>query len=389
VGKVRSGNFGGFEVGCQTMKIALVHDDLIQRGGAERLFLAMIEVFPGADVFVSMVSDHWETQNSKLKTSFMQRLPFKEKLYRHYFMFYPLAFESFDFAGYDVVLSSSTRFAHGVITRPETLHICYMNTPPRMFWEPFEYFEESPALRLFISPFLSWLRVWDRTAAQRPDVLIANSKTPQARIKKYYGRDSNIIYPFVDLERFRIHPNENSPLDYSNLNTFGYFLVVSRLTSWKKIDIAIEACNQLKLPLKIIGEGHDLPRLKKLAGPNIEFLGRLTDKEVVRYYKNCRALIFPQKEDFGITPLEAMAAGKSVIAFKAGGALETVIEGKTGEFFYPQTTSALVEVLKHYDTVQYHSENCRAQAERFGKERFQRELKSFVEESYEEHTRLL
>lgn len=332
----------------------------------------------------------------------MQHLPFKEKLYRHYFLLYPLAFESFDLTGYDVVLSSSTRFAHGVITRPETLHICYMNTPPRMFWEPQTYFEQNAPLSFLLSPFLSYLRMWDYSAAQRVDYFIANSKTPQARIKKYYGRESHIIYPFVDLVRFQ-NNSENSvnqrvrnsgssdilkhrSTDAPSRSEFSdYFLVVSRLTAWKRIDVAIEACNQLKLPLKIIGEGPDRQRLEKLAGPTVELLGRLTDEEVVSYYKSCRALIFPQKEDFGITPLEAQAAGKPVIAYKAGGALETVIEGKTGEFFYPQTVEALVKTLSHFDAAQYQSGDCYAQARKFSKERFQRELKNFVEKCYEKH----
>ncbi len=369
------------------IKIALVHDDLIQRGGAERLFCAMIETFPKVDVFTSMISDHWKSQISNLKTSFMQKLPLKEKFYRHYFPLYPLAFESFDFTGYGVVLSSSTRFAHGVVTRPETLHICYMNTPPRMFWEPQTYFENFPyPFKSLLNPFLSYFRLWDYAAAQRVDYFIANSKTPQARIRKYYGRDSHIIYPFVDLERFDKGVADSPTRRVTGLQPDGFFLVVSRLTAWKRIDIAIEAGNRLKLPLKIIGEGPDFERLKKLAGPTVELLGRLTDEEVVSYYKSCRALIFPQKEDFGITPLEAQAAGKPVIAFGAGGALETVIEGKTGEFFYPQTVEALTKALEHFDTAQYHSEDCRKQAEKFSKERFQSELKSFVEESYEKHS---
>lgn len=380
------------------MKIALVHDDLIQHGGAERLFEAMMEIWPKADVFTSMTTwdrnpsgldDDWSTRRvDKLQTSFMQRLPFKEKLYRHYFPLYPLAFESFDFIDYDVVLSSSSRFAHGVVTRPETLHICYMNSPGHMLWEPRTYFSSS-ALQLFSSPFLNYLRLWDYAAAQRVDHFVANAKTPQARIKKYYGRDSKIIYPFVDLERFAdsstLRVNEKT----LRVSLGDYFLIVSRLTAWKRIDIAIEACNQLKRPLKIIGEGPDFQRLKNLAGPTVEFLGRLTDEEVVGYYQGCRAFLFPQKEDFGITPLEAQAAGKPVIAFKAGGALETVIGGKTGEFFYPQTVDALVKSLKNFGPEKYQSENCRQQAEKFSKKRFQTELKGFVEKAYEKHTRVL
>ncbi len=407
------------------MKIALVHDDLIQHGGAERLFLAMVEIFPEADVFTSMTTwarnpsgldDDFSTR--RVEKSFMQKLPFKEKLYRHYFPLYPLAFESFDFTGYDIVLSSSSRFAHGVVTRPETLHICYMNSPGHMLWEPHAYFENFPyPFKSLLNPFLSYLRLWDYAAAQRVDYFIANSKTPQARIKKYYGRDSKVIYPFVDLERFRNNSEQLSESDSQNVRkserqkirnsetpTFrssefsgrpsysefsDYFLVVSRLAAWKKIDIAIRACNKLQLPFKIIGEGPDRQRLEKLAGPTVELLGRLTDEEVVSYYQNCRALIFPQKEDFGITPLEAMAAGKPVIAFKAGGALDTVIGGKTGEFFFPQTAGALVKVLKNFKTAQYSSEDCRRRAEQFSQERFQKELKNFVEETYEKHARPL
>jgi len=391
------------------MKIALVHDDLIQHGGAERLFEAMMETFPEADVFTSMTT--WESSPKgrnpsgldddgptrrvnrvgKVQTSFMQKLPLKEKLYRHYFMLYPLAFESFDFTNYDVVLSSSTRFAHGVITRPETLDICYMNSPGRMFWEPHTYFSSSPP-HLLTSPFVSYLRLWDYTAAQRVDHFIANAKTPQARIKKYYGRDSEVIYPFVDLERFAVgirqqalgNSKENQTNAYS-LMPNAYFLIVSRLAAWKRIDIAIEACNQLKLPLKIIGEGPDFPRLKKLAGPTVELLGRLTDEEVVSYYQSCRAFLFPQKEDFGITPLEAQAAGKPVVAYKDGGALETVVEGKTGEFFHPQTAKSLAETLRYFDTVQYQSEDCLSQAGRFSKCCFQTKLKDFITECYEKH----
>jgi glycosyltransferase involved in cell wall biosynthesis len=409
------------------MKIALVHDDLIQHGGAERLFEAMTGVWPEADVFTSMTT--WPTRRvDKIQTSFMQHLPFKEKLYRYYFPLYPLAFESFNSTKYDVVLSSSTRFAHGVITRPETLHICYMNTPPRMFWEPQVYFDNFPyPFRSLLNPFLSYLRLWDYAAAQRVDYFIANSKTPQARIKKYYGRDSQVIYPFVDLERFqpalfgqhfqsdaaaissvtnRESPAaaKRSPSNHLNFGhgihrarltihsssaalqaESGYFLIVSRLATWKKIDIAIEACNQLQLPLKIIGEGPDKHRLQKIAGPTVELLGRLTDEEVVGYYQKCRALIFPQKEDFGITPLEAMAAGKPTIAYRAGGALETVIGGQTGELFSPQTTGALTKVLKNFDPRKYRAEDCRKQAEKFSKQRFQNELKNFVEECYQKH----
>jgi len=245
-----------------------------------------------------------------------------------------------------------------------------------MFWESGEYFKnESSILRTVISPFLSYLRVWDRVASSRPDFIISNAKTPQARIKKYYGRDSEIIYPFVDIDRFRGE-------DTGEVN---YFLTVSRLAPWKRIRIVVEACNYLRVPLKIIGAGPDYADLKKLAGPTVELLGSLTDEEVVSYYKHCRAFISPQEEDFGITPLEALAAGKPVIAYRAGGALETIVEGQVGEYFYPQTVSALSKVIKNFKSEKYKREICRKQALKFSKEQFESKLKAFVDRKYREH----
>ena len=397
------------------MNLALVHDDLIQHGGAERLFVVMAEIWPEASVFTSMVAGKWKMLNDKWKisTSFMQHLPFKKKLYRAYFPLYPLAFESFDFSGFDVVLSSSTRFAHGIITKPETKHICYMNTPGRMFWEPREYFssfrtgqfssppEEKPPrfsrrlgnragvglLGVALSPLLSWFRQWDYSAAQRVDYFIANSRSVKKKIKKYYGRDSEVIYPFVELERFNkdvtrypLRGNTESSSTHTASPTphNDYFLIVSRLASWKRIDIAIEACNQLKLPLVIVGAGPDRRRLQKLAGPQVIFLGRLLDEDVIQCYQSCRALIFPQREDFGITPLEAMASGKPVLAYKAGGALETVLPGETGEFFYPQMAEALVRALSNFRPEKYNPAMCRNQAARFSKQQFIESMKHFV-----------
>ena len=372
------------------MSLALVHDDLIQHGGAERLFTAMTEIWPRAPIFTSMASGLWlkelgETagrlqDGSFLRTSFMQYLPFKEHLYRAYFPLYSFAFESFDFSNFDVVLSSSTRFAHGVITKPGTTHICYMNSPGRMWWEPGEYFGRFPgSVALLTSPFLSWLRAWDYAAAQRVDYFIANSRSVQKKIKKYYGRDSEIIYPFVELERFVMQ--SGSVGKTRPFRKDGSFLIVSRLASWKRIDIAVEACSRLKLPLVIVGEGPDRKRLERKAGPTIKFRGRLSDEDVVRCYHRSRALIFPQREDFGITPLEAMASGKPVLAYGAGGALETVLPGETGEFFYPQTAEALAKALSSFRPERYVSEVCRRQAERFSKEEFVRRLEQFVRQN--------
>jgi len=366
------------------MKIAIVHDDLIQYGGAERLLMAMHNIWPDAPIYTSFASKEWIKRASDLgidlRVSWMQKLPFKKALFREYFIFYPFALESFNFGKYDAVLSSSTRFAHGVITRPKTLHIAYMNSPGRMFWEPHDYFTGwEKILHKPLTPFLSALRNWDFVASKRPDYIVANSTTPQKRIKKYYKREAKIIYPFVDLKKYR----PKKPSGFKRLNEGKYFLVVSRLARWKRIDIVIEACNKLKLDLKIVGEGPDLGRLRRLAGPTVEVLGRLSDPQVVALYGGCKAFINPQEEDFGITPLEALASGRPVIAFKGGGALETLKEKKTGLFFYPQSTNALVEVLRNINKWKFNPRELRKYAEIYSKDRFKRELKTFVESKYE------
>lgn len=362
------------------MKIAIVYDDLIQFGGAERLLLAVHELWPSAPIYTSYASAEWVRKCKKegiiLKTSFMQYLPFKEKLNRVYapLLFYCLAFESFDFDKYDIVLSISSRFAHGVVTKPRTIHICYMNTPGRMFWNPEDYFKTTNKLLGFlVKPFLSHLRIWDYIAAQRVDYFIANSKTPQERIKKYYGKDSAIIYPFVD----NTYLNKLTPIGEGD-----YYLIISRLVPWKRIDVAIEAFNRLKISLKIIGSGSDSKRLKNLAGNNIEFLGQVPEEQKIKYILECIALIQPQLEDFGIASLEAMAMGRPVVAYGYGGAVQTIISGVTGEFFYHQTSEEIIKVIKNFDHKKYLPANCRNQALKFTKEKFREEIKKFVNEVY-------
>ncbi|MEA2020181.1 MAG: glycosyltransferase [Patescibacteria group bacterium] len=399
------------------MNVALVHDDLIQEGGAERVFQALVELFPRAGVFTSMAVGDWMRrmveeksshspapgaaakeapgaspavvcESAGLQTSFMQRFPFKEKLYRAYFPFYPLAFESFDLSGYDLIVSSSSRFAHSVITRPEASHICYMHSPGREFWEPEVYFQEQPRLQKVLTPFLSWLRCWDFAASHRVDYFIANSKSTKNRIAKYYGREAKVIHPFVELDRFSLgwHGSGEVKKQWQHFCTKreikecspGFFLIVSRLISWKRIDIAVKACNKLKQPLIIVGEGPDKKRLEKMAGPTVHVLGRLSDEDVVNCFQACKALIFPQREDFGITPLEVMACGKPVLAYKSGGVLETVLPGKTGEFFYPQTVRVLADAISHFDARRFKPQVCRKQASIFSRKRFEDRFSDFV-----------
>jgi glycosyltransferase involved in cell wall biosynthesis len=281
----------------------------------------------------------------------------------------PMAFESFNFDGYDLVISVTSEAAKGIITKPETLHICYCLTPTRYLWSGYKDYFKSSISKFLSKPMISYLRNWDKIAAQRPDKYIAISTEVQSRIKKYYGRDSQIIFPPLMIDT----QNQKDEV------VGDYYLVVSRLTNfYKRIDIAIKACTELNLPLVVVGSGSDEAKLKKLAGPTVKFLGNLTDEELAIYYKKCKALIFPGFEDFGLTMAEAGALGRPVIAFRGGGALDIVKEGKTGEFFNEQTVESLKQVLKSFDHTRYNTKLCRENAERFSFAQFEKGLKSFL-----------
>ncbi len=359
------------------LKVAVGHDDLtVPYAGGEKVFAAIAEIFPQADIFTSMITEQWRSRlpGRNILTTFMQKLPLKRKLQKPLFALYPLAFESLDLSDYDLVISSSSRFAHGVITKPETKHICYMHSPGRMFWESGRYFAERPNLGRIIAPVLSYLRLWDRAAAQRVDQFVANSKNIARKIKRYYGREAAVVYPFVDLEKFTV----DSP-QLTDRKDDRYFLVVTRLAPWKRAGIAVEAAKRAGVALKVVGSGPDLRMLRKLATPKIEILGSVGDEELVKLFQGCTALIMTQEEDFGITSLEAQACGKPVIAYGAGGALETVIKGKTGEFFDNQDAESLAKVIGKFNPKSYLPEDCRTNAEKFSKERFQRELLQIAE----------
>lgn len=358
------------------MKVALVHDYLNQMGGAERVVLALHELFPDAPIYTSIydpqrVDVAFRTMD--IRTTFMQKLPMVTKHHQPYLPVYPFAMESLDLRGYDLVLSSSSAFGKGVITRPETMHICYCHTPMRWCWNYDEYVEREQlgyAARRVLPLLIAGMRVWDQTSAMRVDHFIANSPVVAERIKKYYRRDAVVIPPPVEVDRFPFEPM-TQPEDY--------FLVLSRLIPYKRIDLAIEACNRLHVPLVIIGGGRDEARLRKLAGPTIRFLGRLSDEDVLYYYAHCRAFLFPGEEDFGITPLEAQAAGRPVIAYGAGGVLASVVEGVTGTFFHEQTVDSLVEVLATFDERCYDTQSIRNHALEFDTPRFKRRILQFVE----------
>jgi len=358
------------------MKVALVHDYLNQMGGAERVVLAFHELFPEAPLYTSIYDPKRVDaafQQIDIRTSFMQRLPFVKKHHQPFLPLYPFAMERLDLRGYDLILSSSSAFGKGVITKPGTMHICYCHTPMRWCWNYDEYVEREQLGKLArgVLPFLiTWLRVWDQTTAMRVDHFIANSPAVADRIQKYYRREAVVIPPPVDASRFLFDPT-TQPEDY--------FLVVSRFMPYKRIDLAIQACNRLQLPLVIIGSGRDQQRLQQMAGPTIRFLGRLSDAEVLHYYAHCRALILPGEEDFGITPLEAQASGRPVVAYSAGGALASVIDGVTGTFFQEQTVESLAATLAAFDETRYDPQIIREHALEFDKPRFHRRILQFIE----------
>lgn len=358
------------------MKVALVHDYLNQMGGAERVVMAFHQMFPDAPIYTSIYDPQRVDpafQEMDIRTSFMQKFPLVTRHHQPYLPFYPFAMESLDLREYELVLSSSSAFGKGVITRPGTMHICYCHTPMRWCWNYREYVEREQLggiARRVLPLLISGLRVWDQVSAMRVDHFIANSPVVAERIQKYYRRDAVVIPPPVEVSRFSFDPD---------IEVEDYFLIISRLIPYKRIDLAIEACNQLRLPLVIIGDGRDLERLKRLAGPTIRFLGRLSDQEVLHYYARCRALLFPGEEDFGITPLEAQACGRPVIAYGSGGALASVVEGITGVFFYEQTVDSLATALASFDERRYEPQTIRSHALEFDMPRFHRRILQFIE----------
>ena len=306
----------------------------------------------------------------------MQRLPFVTKRHQAYLMAYPIAFESFDLGAYDVVISNSSAFCKGVVTGPSTLHISYCLTPMRWVWRYRDYVDRERlggVARTLLPPLIHYLRVWDAMASSRVDRYVAISRAVAARIQKYYRRDSEIIYPPVDTAQF---PSPGPPGDY--------YMTVGRLTPYQRKDLIIEAFGELGLPVKIVGDGRDRARLQARATSNVEFLGRVDDRTLRDLYANCRGYLFPGEEDFGIAPVEAQAAGKPVIAYAAGGALDTVIDGETGVHFARQTPSDLAEAVRRFESLSFDPERIRQNAQRFSAQVFRERFSSFVERAYQE-----
>lgn len=363
------------------MKVALVHDHLKQNGGAERVLEALQALYPKAPTY-TLVYDEKAIgdifKHKDIRTSFLQNIPFSKRFLRWMLPLMPTATESYDLSEYDVVISSSSGLAKGIIPPAYGIHICYCHTPTRYLWtDAHSYIEDmkAPGFVKKLIPFVqTWLRVWDRQSADRVDFYIANSKTVQYRIKKYYDRSSTVINPPVDIQKFYISDKEKE-----------YYLAGGRLVPYKRFDLLIDAFNQTKLPLKIFGTGPMMEELKSRALPNIEFLGRVSDEGRAELYANSIAFVHPQEEDFGITPIEAMASGRPVIAYRRGGAVETVIDGKTGELFDNQHWTDLADILIRFDHSSFNPENIRLHAEKFRTEAFREQIKTLVENAYNDH----
>ncbi len=362
------------------MKVALIHDHLAQDGGAERVLRVISEMFPEAPIYTLLCDEKNAVKyypGRRIETSIIQKLPGGVSHYQWYMPFMPMAVEFFDLTPFDLVISDTSSFAKGVITSTHTLHLCYCHTPTRYLWsDTHQYINELHYNKYFkkiISLVLNYIRMWDKQAAERVDSFAANSRFVAGRIKKYYRRDSVVIYPPVETEKFKISPEIGD-----------YFLIGGRLAPYKRVDMVIEAIKKTGRKLKIFGDGVDLARLKNLAKgyEGIEFLGRVNDETKAELYSKCLAFINPQEEDFGITAVEAQAAGRPVIAYQRGGALETIREGVTGEFFNEQTVESLAQVLKNFDASKYNQEIIRRHAEQFSVDRFKKEIGEFIEGEY-------
>lgn len=364
------------------MRVALLHDWLMRYGGAERVLSVFHRMFPDAPIYFLFARDDLVERHfpdAQVRGSFLGKTPGFFKWTRQAFLpFYPSAVESIDLSEFDLVISSCSTFIKGVVTRPKTTHVSYVHTPPRFLWDWAAEYQEtlSPIKRFISSPLFHYMRIWDHSASMRPDYLIANSRTTRARIKKYYRRDATVIYPPVNLAN-----THKSVTNFTNRD--GYFLIVSQLVSYKRIDLAVRACNELEYPLVVIGEGPERKRLKALAGPTVTFLGWQADEMVAGYYQNARAVLFPGEDDFGIVPVEAMGFGKPVLAFRRGGATETVVEGVTGEFFDEPTVESLKKGLEILASRlgRYDPSVIQKRAEEFSEERFEKEIQAFIDKA--------
>jgi glycosyltransferase involved in cell wall biosynthesis len=353
------------------MKVALVHDYLTEMGGAERVVHALTRIFREAPLYTSVYDPRTcaDFADRDVRTTFMQRLTRRKRLTKGLFLLFPPAFRRLDLDGFDLVISSSSGFAHHVRTRADALHVCYCHNPPRFLWQPGDYFQGRPLTRRLLRPGLSRLRRLDLEAAERVDAYLANSATVAARIREIYGREAEVIHPPVNTSRHKVTSDRS-----------GRFLVVSRLLAYKRVDLAVEAATLSGLPLDVIGDGPERRRLAQMAGPSVRFLGRRSDDFVRHALARCTALVLPGTEDFGLTPVEAQASGRPPVAFAAGGALETIRDGETGFLFAESTAEALTARMREAVANELPSQALHAWAERFDTTVFEARLRSVLAE---------
>jgi len=357
------------------VKVAIVHYWLVTMRGGEKVVEALCELFPQAEIFTHVYDPEAMSptiRRHKVTTTFIQKLPLATKKYQSYLPLMPLALEQLDLRDYDLILSSESGPAKGVLTRPDALHICYCHTPMRYVWDMyFDYRATAGWLKkLLMPPLIHYLKMWDYVSAARVDYFISNSSFVAARIAKHYRRTAEVIHPPVATSDFTPSPEHED-----------FYLVMGQLVGYKRVDIAVEAFNRLGRRLIIIGEGEALADVKRLAGSNVEVLGRQPFSIIKDHLSKCRALIFPGVEDFGIVPVEAMACGKPVIAFKAGGALETVVDGVTGLFFDQQTSDSLIDAVQRFDSLESSFDTFRIaeHARTFDKEIFKQKTSEFIQ----------
>lgn len=357
------------------MRIAILHDYLNQMGGAENVLLTLHELFPDAPIYTSFYRPEAMPaafRQCDIRTTFLQSFGFLTRYPRHQKLLplYPVAFEHLDLREYDIVISNSSAWCKGVITREDTWHLCYCLSPMRFAWNTHEYLAGEQVgwlAKKMLPPMLTWIRAWDVAASARVDDFVAISRAVAARIHKIYKREATIVYPPVDTTQF-------APANHID----EYFLVVSRLVPYKRVDLVIQAFNQLNLPLRIIGDGRDRARLEAMAQQNVQFLGYVNDEERRRHFAQCQALIFPGEEDFGLVPVETQASGRPVIAYAAGGALDTVLDGETGVFFVEQTVDALCAAVERYKTMDFNIDRIVTHAATFDTGVFKEKIAALV-----------
>ncbi len=359
------------------MRVALIHDWLYTKGGAEKVLEAFIEIFPNADLFTLVChlpeNERGFLKNVKINTSFLQNIPLSKKYFKHFLPLFPMAIESFDLRDYDLVISSSYAVAKGVLSTPEQIHISYCHSPIRYAWDMYHTYIKEHNIKgvkgAFIKYTLHKIRIWDVISSNRVDYFIANSNFVKKRISKFYKRDSTVINPFADTEKFKFFAKKED-----------FYLTASRLVPYKKVKLIVKAFNKNKKKLIVIGEGEELKEIKKIAKKNVEVLGYREDRELIYYMQRAKAFVYAALEDFGIVPIEALSCGTPVICYARGGVLDSVKNKINGIFFYDQSIEAINRAIEDFEKSEFDYEKISKDAQKFSKENFKKEIKNFIEE---------